>query len=624
MKRNGRLSRRKLMWIGGAGLAAGAAGGWWAIQPRRRKIVDTNAERVERFQTPLSVAVVGGGLAGMSAALELAERGASVTLIESASHLGGKLGGWPIEIRGESYPMEHGFHGFFAQYYNLDDVLARLGLHDELVPAPSYPMLFREGQREEFESGSSGFPLNLLEFYAGSNNLELGSMLATSPELNALLQYTPDRSFASYDEISFEAFCEAGIEPDLVEYFFHPFAKTTLNNPRNTSAAHVLRFFHFYFLGNPEGLSFRYTRDDSMTSIVRPWRAQLERLGVRVLTGTPASALRLEQDRVTGVVLGRLPSEASELARFEPHTIGAGPRRVGTDELGAPLFAVRLDGDVVALRGRCTHQGCPLRAVSDGFSCPCHGGRFDRRGEPVAGPPTRALDRLIVRDDRIFDVEPVSRVLDADAVVLATDVRGTQRIIGASPVPRAVASKVAALREADPYVVVRLWFDRPVPGEEAAFFTTAQYELLDSIGIYDRLQRPARDWAQRHGGSVVELHSYAVLPESDRGPQGNRDVLVEEFFDCMPEYAGAQIVHEEVMQQSNFSGFRPGSHAGRPGITCEADNLFFAGDWVRTGLPVALMEAAVTTGRLAANEIMSAHGVRNAPVETVALRGPLA
>lgn len=54
------------------------------------------------------------------------------------------------------------------------------------------------------------------------------------------------------------------------------------------------------------------------------------------------------------------------------------------------------NGDPVILSARCTHLGCQVR-WDDGtgeFLCPCHGGRFDREGRCIAGPPPRPLTRL--------------------------------------------------------------------------------------------------------------------------------------------------------------------------------------------------------------------------------------
>ena len=56
-------------------------------------------------------------------------------------------------------------------------------------------------------------------------------------------------------------------------------------------------------------------------------------------------------------------------------------------------------GEAIVFRGECTHLGCNFDWSADEklFACPCHGGRFDRTGRNVAGPPPRPLDRLPVK-----------------------------------------------------------------------------------------------------------------------------------------------------------------------------------------------------------------------------------
>jgi Rieske Fe-S protein len=69
------------------------------------------------------------------------------------------------------------------------------------------------------------------------------------------------------------------------------------------------------------------------------------------------------------------------------------------------------DGDGYrALSATCAHLGCSVKweAASNEFKCPCHGGRYDRQGNVVAGPPPRGLDRLNVRvnpDTSAIEVE---------------------------------------------------------------------------------------------------------------------------------------------------------------------------------------------------------------------------
>ena len=52
-----------------------------------------------------------------------------------------------------------------------------------------------------------------------------------------------------------------------------------------------------------------------------------------------------------------------------------------------------LDGKVYAVRPVCTHLGCRLEWNSDDktWDCPCHGSRFDFRGEPIAAPAKSPL-----------------------------------------------------------------------------------------------------------------------------------------------------------------------------------------------------------------------------------------
>jgi isorenieratene synthase len=88
-----------------------------------------------------------------------------------------------------------------------------------------------------------------------------------------------------------------------------------------------------------------------------------------------------------------------------------------------------------------------------------------------------------------FRVDTDNRAgIDADAVVLATDVASLQRIVDASPTlsdPQWRAA-VGELRSAPPFVVQRLWLNRPVNPERPAFLGTGGLEPLDNICVLDR------------------------------------------------------------------------------------------------------------------------------------------
>ena len=64
----------------------------------------------------------------------------------------------------------------------------------------------------------------------------------------------------------------------------------------------------------------------------------------------------------------------------------------------ARLALIRDKGETYALSLVCTHLGCTLSANGHELSCPCHGSRFDRRGNVLHGPADRPLRRLRVEE----------------------------------------------------------------------------------------------------------------------------------------------------------------------------------------------------------------------------------
>ena len=176
-------------------------------------------------------------------------------------------------------------------------------------------------------------------------------------------------------------------------------------------------------------------------------------------------------------------------------------------------------------------------------------------------------------------------------------------------------ARIKRLRTAPPFLVQRLWLDRPVARDRAAFLGTAGHEPVDNISVLDRYEREAADWAQRTGGSVVELHSYAV--ESAQPD----NAMLDRLHELYPETRGARVVHERTLRHHDCPLFAPGTYAHRPSVVTPQPGLLLAGDGVRIDLPVALMERAATTGWTAANEILQRWGLAGHELSTVPTQG---
>jgi len=102
------------------------------------------------------VIIIGGGVAGLSAAHELLKRGFRVTIIEkSPDYFGGKARSVSQQPEEADFllPAEHGFRFFPGFYGNITQTMKEIPLaggksvYDNLVPVPYYTFLFTDGRK---------------------------------------------------------------------------------------------------------------------------------------------------------------------------------------------------------------------------------------------------------------------------------------------------------------------------------------------------------------------------------------------------------------------------------------------------------------------------------------------
>jgi carotenoid phi-ring synthase / carotenoid chi-ring synthase len=209
--------------------------------------------------------------------------------------------------------------------------------------------------------------------------------------------------------------------------------------------------------------------------------------------------------------------------------------------------------------------------------------------------------------------------IDADALVLATDPATLRRLaLESAWGDKAWRERIAATGNAPPFAVWRLWLDRLVARDRAAFLGTSGFGPLDNISVLERFEGGARRWATAHGGSVVELHAYALTAQPDEAVL--KDRLLAELRRIYPELESATIVAEEwlVTDDSPLWGTDPWEQ--RPTVRTPHPRIVLAGDGIRCDFPVALMERAATTGFLAANQLLNIYGVAGHDLWTVPMR----
>jgi isorenieratene synthase len=315
--------------------------------------------------------VVGGGIAGVSAAVILAERGVAVTLLEAAPTLGGRLGAWPHTLPdGTEQVVEHGFHAFFRHYYTWRAVLRRVDPElSFLRPVGGYPVISRDWPPEDLTGLPGAPPLNLLALFARSPSLGLRDLLRSDQALAAqLLAYDRDATTARFDAMPAAEFLAAlGMSDRAQAMLFEAFARSFFARPGALSAAELVAMFHYYFLGNPEGIGFDAPDTDYLTCIWAPFAAYLEKHGAQIRTSTVALSIapdghgwRVEPSEgpsltTRNLVLATEPGALRALVGASPQVAGVAPRlaRKAAAVQVAPPFAVTrlwLDRDVAPER----------------------------------------------------------------------------------------------------------------------------------------------------------------------------------------------------------------------------------------------------------------------------------
>jgi carotenoid phi-ring synthase / carotenoid chi-ring synthase len=637
------LSRRNVLKLFGVGSLAGLLSYSRLTKPQPTVFEQDRIDLPFRVSQPLTAVVVGGGLAGLAAAYELSQRGVAVTLLERSPQLGGKIASWPIQVGQDAFMMEHGFHGFFPQYYNLFSLVNELQIQDNFKSLNYYSVVYKDRyQPEVFRPSHSAFPWNVVDLAISSpNRLRWGINLTHLKHLQVFREITGFRNPQTYgrlDDISVADWVAEDFPRGLYDLYFLPFAKSSLNAPDVLSAGELMQFFHFYFFGNPEGLAFNGTCQDMGRSLVDPIVASIKANGGQVLTGVSVSQLHWQDQRLAGVTY----QEGGVATTSVPFWVERNPL-ISNEEMeyfgaGDRVFAIAPQSSV-ALSLTCTHQGCSVQrtvaATEAGFACPCHGAAYDGTGKVLSGPAKENLTQFKVlkrQGDQVQlvaaktgDAAPAEATLAADYYVLAADIPGIKHLFSLSdgPVEPVLASQVDQLQVADPFAVGRFWFDRDFDWEHSWFTSLSGYRLTDSITLYHRIQEDYIEWASRTGGSVVELHAYCYKEKEFPTQQDLLNTFEAELYEIVPALKGATLLHRQLVNQKNFAGFPPGSFANRPATETQVPNLLFAGDWVKMPFPCGLMERAVSSGLLAANSILKQEGAQRRPILSVNPEGVL-
>jgi uncharacterized protein with NAD-binding domain and iron-sulfur cluster len=303
-----------------------------------------------------TVAVLGGGVGGLSAAHELAERGFSVTVYEKRALPGGKARSYPTP---DGLPAEHGFRFFPAFYRHLPDTMSRIpsgngSARDRLVGAERILLARAQGANELLapaHAPESLADLAVLARFVFDAATQLGvpavDVAWLLERLFTLLASCDERRLGQWDQQSWWDYVQAERRSEeFRRYLADGLTRTLVAARASEMSARTGGLILVQLLLDLSRAGDRADRVlDSPTSEawIAPWVAYLRSRGVSVRLGEGVEGLALRDGRIASATVAGHPIEADyyvaalpvEVMRtlLSPELRRAEPRLNGLDRL---------------------------------------------------------------------------------------------------------------------------------------------------------------------------------------------------------------------------------------------------------------------------------------------------
>lgn len=253
---------------------------------------------------PRHVVVIGGGFAGVAAAVSLTARGARVTLLEARRALGGRAASFTDEPSGDV--VDNGQHLFMACYRSTRALLDALGASSHLRYQRRLTVDYLQpGRRLRLQAAPLPSPWHLLAGVLTLKGLGTRDRMALLRAGPALRRLTSPASCAALEPVTVAAWLDQlGQTEGLRRLLWRPLTLATLNAPPESAPASLLAcVMREGFLAGPAASRLGLASVGLSDLYAEPARRWLESRGARVRAGTPAARLRLDGGLVAAVEL---------------------------------------------------------------------------------------------------------------------------------------------------------------------------------------------------------------------------------------------------------------------------------------------------------------------------------
>jgi len=223
-----------------------------------------------------SAIIIGGGVAGISAACALADAGVHVELIEKRPMLGGRASSYVDGQTGEI--LDECQHGTMRCCTNLADLLERLGVHDRIRYFSDLHFLDSEGKRSVINRCGLPAPFHTSLSFLTFRSLGLGDKIAIGRAMLAMLRAQPGPGWDQIDAAAW--FREQRQTERAVLRFWRPILVSACNEELDRiSCTHAFKIFRDGFLAHPTAYEFGVPRVPLGVLYTEPTLAYLKARG---------------------------------------------------------------------------------------------------------------------------------------------------------------------------------------------------------------------------------------------------------------------------------------------------------------------------------------------------------
>jgi len=267
----------------------------------------TSSLRISDPSQKKKVAIIGGGLSGLSCAKYLTDAGHEPTVYEARNVLGGKVSAWQDE---DGDWIETGLHIFFGAYPNVMNLFGELGIHDRLqwkVHKMIFAMQELPGEFTTFDFiPGIPAPFNFgLAILMNQKLLTLAEKIQTAPPLIPMLIEGQDFIDAQ-DELSVTDFMRKfGMPERINEEVFVAMAKALdFIDPDKLSMTVVLTAMN-RFLNESNGLQMAFLDGNQPDRVCEPMAQHIKAGGGDIVMSSPVKEIVTNPDKTIKHLLMR-------------------------------------------------------------------------------------------------------------------------------------------------------------------------------------------------------------------------------------------------------------------------------------------------------------------------------